>query len=107
MIDHETIQQRIAGLRAFFATGRTREPGFRREQLRALRQAIVENENALFLALRADLGKPAFEAYGGETGIVIAEIDHALRHLRSWSRLRRVRTPLAQFPARCFVSPEP
>lgn len=107
MIDQETIRHRIAAHRAFFATGRTRGLAFRREQLRILRRAVIENEPALFGALAEDLGKPAFEAYGGETGIVVAEIDHALRHLRAWSTPRRVRTPIALLPARCSVVPEP
>jgi len=46
--------------------------------------SVIENESALFQALREDLGKPAFEAYGGETGIVIAD-STSPAPLRSWS----------------------
>jgi len=54
-----------------------------------------------------DLGKPSYEAYTGESAIVLGEIDHAVRHLRRWARPRRVRTPLLLLPARCSVVPEP
>ena len=33
--------------------------------------------------------------------------DHAVRHLYAWAKPRRVQTPLALFPARVFVQPEP
>jgi acyl-CoA reductase-like NAD-dependent aldehyde dehydrogenase len=93
--------------RAFFATGRTKDLSFRLEQLRILRKAVTDNEAAIFHALKEDLGKPAFEAYGGESAIVINEIDQALRHLRCWSKPKRVRTPLVSFPAKSFIYPMP
>lgn len=42
-----------------------------------------------------------------ETGIVLEEVRFHLKHLRSWIRERTVPTPLAQFHAKSFVSPEP
>ena len=42
-----------------------------------------------------------------ETGMVLEEIRCHLRHLCGWMRERTVPTPIAQFPARSFVSPEP
>ncbi|HEY5996468.1 MAG TPA: aldehyde dehydrogenase family protein, partial [Candidatus Deferrimicrobiaceae bacterium] len=103
----EQIRVIIARHRAFFDTGRTMELSFRKEQLRALRKALVDNEPDLLDALRQDLGKPAFEGYAGDVAITMNEIDHALRHLRSWCRPRTVWTPLAHLPARCSVAPEP
>ncbi len=101
------VKHLAAGHRAFFATGATKDLSFRLTQLRVLRKAITDNEDAIFRALKEDLNKPAFEAYGGESAIVLHEIDHALRHLRCWSKPRRVRTPLTHFPARCFIYPVP
>jgi aldehyde dehydrogenase (NAD+) len=102
-----SIKQLVQNHRAYFATGRTKDVSFRLEQLRVLRKAVTDNEDAIFHAVKEDLHKPAFEAYGGETAIVINEIDQALRHLRCWSKPRRVRTPLAHFPARSFIYPVP
>lgn len=102
-----SIKQLLREHRAYFATGVTKDVSFRMAQLKILRKALTDNEDALFRALKEDLNKPAFEAYGGEIAIVLHEIDHALRYLRSWSKPRRVKTPLALFPARCFVHPVP
>ncbi len=101
------IKQLVHNHRSCFATGITKDLSFRLAQLRVLRKAVTDNEDAIFHALKEDLNKPAFEAYGGETAIVINEIDHAVRRLRCWSKPRRVRTPLAHFPARSFIYPGP
>ncbi len=97
----------LSNHQTFFATNKTKDLSFRREQLKQLRQMIVRNEAALFEALRQDLGKSAFEAYGGETGFVVREIDVALKNLDRWSRPKRVSTPLAHFPGRSCVYQEP
>jgi len=68
---------------------------------------IVRNEAALFEALKQDLGKPAFESYGGETGFVVREIDGALKNLDRWAKPRRVATPLAYFPGKSRIYQEP
>lgn len=79
----------------------------RREQLRRLRAAVVVNEKAILKALESDLHKAPYEAYMSEVGIVLSELRFTLRHLRSWSRPVRVRTPVTIFPAASFIYPEP
>jgi acyl-CoA reductase-like NAD-dependent aldehyde dehydrogenase len=106
-MDRTALRQLIQDQRSYFSTGITKDLSFRLEQLGVLRKAVKAREHELFRALKEDLHKPAFEAYGGESAIVVNEIDHAARHLRSWARPKRLPTPLAQFPARAFVQPEP
>jgi aldehyde dehydrogenase (NAD+) len=106
-MDTTKIRELIHNHRAFFATGRTRDLSFRREQLRRLKEMFRANESTIFEALRLDLKKPAVEAYGGDVAIVINEIDHALKHLACWAKPRRARTPIAFFPARSRVLREP
>src|SRR5512138_3895107 len=101
------IGELVARQRAFFRSGRTRDLGFRREQLLALRGMVLAAEPRFFEALRADLGKPELEAYAGETALVRREIDHVRRHLTAWARPRRVRTILAHQPGRSEVRREP
>jgi acyl-CoA reductase-like NAD-dependent aldehyde dehydrogenase len=72
-----------------------------------LRKAIVESEQAIFAALKADLNKPAFEAYGGDTAIVVNEIDYTLKHLTRWAKPKKVRTPFAYFPSKSYSFAEP
>ena len=91
----------------FFASGRTRELSFRLEQLRLLRRAILLHETAIFDALKQDLNKPYFEAYGGDTAIVINEIDYTLRHLGKWVKPKKTPTPLAYFPSSSSIVSEP
>lgn len=97
----------VSAARAFFETGATRALEYREERLRALARAVDTHEKALLAALRADLGKPATEAYVSEIAFVQADIAHALRHLRRWARPRRARVPWIAWPARAEVRPEP
>jgi acyl-CoA reductase-like NAD-dependent aldehyde dehydrogenase len=106
-MDRPTILKLLHDQRSYFASGITKDPSFRLDQLKVLRNAIRSCEDAILHALQQDLRKPAFEAYGGDIAIVVNEIDHAVRHLRRWAKPRRVRTPLAHLPARCFVRSEP
>ena len=97
----------VARQRAYFESGATRGADFRLAALKALREALVKNEALIFEALRADLNKAPMESYMCENGLVLEEIRFHLKHLRRWMKERRVPTPLAQFHARSFVSPEP
>ena len=93
--------------REFFLSGKTRSLAFRKDALIKLRNAINSNEDAINAALKADLNKTAFETYMTETGMVLDEIRFHLKHLSKWMKTRKVKTPLAQFHAKSFVSPEP
>jgi len=103
----EPIPERIEALRRTFASGRTRPLEWRRRQLQAIERMMLEQEDALFEALRTDLGKPLQEAWLAELSFVRAEAAYARRRLAGWAALRRVRTPLAGHPARSEVVPEP
>ncbi|MCU0570472.1 MAG: aldehyde dehydrogenase [Oculatellaceae cyanobacterium Prado106] len=100
------IQQLIRQQRDFFQTGQTQDLAFRRRQLKALQQATLNHEAEILAALKADLGKPVFEAYAADIG-AIREIRYALKNLTDWAKPRRVPTALAAFPARSEVRPEP
>lgn len=91
--------------RAFFQTGSTRPTAFRLEQLQRLKQAIIDRQDAILQAAKADLGRPAFEAYFEIA--TLAEINLALKQLKSWMKPQRVKTSIDQFPASAWVQPEP
>ncbi len=107
MDDHQHIQALFQTQRRFFLSHETRSLRFRREALRQLRRALLEWEPELAAALKADLGKGRTESYMSEIGMVLAGLRDTLSHLRRWSRPRGVLAPLAQFPSRCEVVPEP
>ena len=97
----------VEAQRAFFRTGATRDLEFRKRQLRKLRDAITENEDAIIEAVRQDLGRPRSEIWTSEIGVVLVEIDHALRHLSSWAKPKRVSTPLLLQPGSSRIQYEP
>jgi aldehyde dehydrogenase (NAD+) len=106
MIAQLTVGDIIRKQRDFFKTGRTKEVAFRIEQLKTLKQAVVENQTAIIEALKADLNKPEFEAYGTEV-VVIREIDYAIKHIKSWTKPKKAATPIEQLPAFARIYPEP
>lgn len=75
--------------------------------LKRLRNEISANEEEIIAALAEDLGKSRTEAYMTEIGMTLSELSCAIRNLKKWARPRRVRTPLAQFPATSRIIPEP
>ncbi|HMM07138.1 MAG TPA: aldehyde dehydrogenase [Clostridiales bacterium] len=101
------IKKIVENQRAYFATGVTRDVAFRKEALGKLRDALRQKEGLFFDALKQDFNKQPLETYMTEIGLVLEEIRYHLRHLDAWAREKRVRTPLAQFPAKSFIAPEP
>lgn len=101
------IQAVLDRQRAYFAGGATRAPAARRQGLIRLRQAIREQEATIAAALREDLGKSETEAYMTEIGMTLGELDYMIGHVRQFSRPRRVKTPMSQFPASSRRVPEP
>lgn len=93
--------------RLFFESGATRPYAWRREQLQRLYDLVARNESAIHQVLYADLKKSREEAYATETGLVLAEIGHLLKHLRKWMRPQRVRTNLLNLPASSAIYPDP
>ncbi len=91
----------------YFLTGATLDVSFRLTALKKLKKIIIENEQAINSAIRLDLGKSGFESYMCETGIVLSEISYMLKHIRKFSKEKRVKTPLAQFHSRSFKKPSP
>lgn len=91
----------------FFLTGATRNLKFRIEQLKLLKAALRKNETALSDAIRADFGKSPFETLATELGFLSMDIDDHLNNLTRWSRRKRVRTNLINFPASSSIIPEP
>lgn len=100
------ISEVIRQQRLFFATGKTKDVSFRLEQLKLLRKTVVDNQEAILAALKADLNKPTFEAYATEIG-VLKEIDHTIKNLKSWTKPKKVPTTPEQFPSEAVIYPEP
>ena len=101
------IRDIVERQREFFRSGKTLPVEYRIRTLKALRDAIVTMEPEIEAALKEDLGKNYVESYMCESGMVLSELSYTLKNISKWSRTRRVRTPLAQFPAKSYIIPEP
>lgn len=101
------IKHLVTCQQKYFESGATRPVSFRREALLKLKNALKEREIQIETAMKSDLNKAPFETYMTETGIVYEEIRFHLKHLSSWTKTKRVKTPLVHFSSKSFVIPEP
>ncbi|MFC6635002.1 aldehyde dehydrogenase family protein [Microbulbifer taiwanensis] len=97
----------VTGLRTYFRSGTSADLSWRREQLRQLRKMLSDNESRFLQALQQDLHKAPQEGFMTEVSALYGDIDHALKHLKKWSRPRRASTPIVAQPAKSYLLPEP
>jgi aldehyde dehydrogenase (NAD+) len=93
----------FAAMQRYFYAGATRSYSYRQTQLKALKSAIQKYEKKLSDALFADLHKSQEEAFTTEIGFVYAELSHAIKHLKSWMKPKRVGSPMFTFPSSSFI----
>ena len=103
----EDISQIVKNQREFFKTGKTLPVAYRIAALKKLKETLEEYEDRLAEAMMKDLGKSAQEAYMCETGLVMSEISHMLKHVRKYAKNKKVLTPLAQFASSSYKQPSP
>ena len=101
------IHEIVESEKHFFRTGVTRGVDFRIDMLKKFRKAIIENDELISAALKADLNKQPFESYMCETGLLLEEINFHIKRLKKWSKMRRVKSGIGQLPGKSYVCPEP
>ena len=94
-------------LRAYFETGATKPLSWRLSQLDALEHFLMERDQDIEDALRADLRKPPTEAFTSEAGIALSELRLTRKKLASWMKPERVRTSKIAMPGRSYIYREP
>jgi len=94
-------------MREYFLSGATRPIAFRKQQLKQLRQSILQYEGALNEALYKDLKKSKEEVWFSETGLVLSEINYFLKQIDDLAAPRRVSTNLINMPGKSYVMYEP
>lgn len=97
----------LEAMRSYFSSGATQSFRFRKEQLQQLKASILKHEQDLYDALYADLKKSPEESWVTETGLVISELNAAIKHLRDWMEPERAGTNLLNLPSRSRVIREP
>jgi len=76
-------------------------------KLRQLKQALENAEEEIFVALETDLRKNRFETAVTELFFTYAEIDHAIKKLRSWMKPKSVGRTMSNFFASNKIYYEP
>ncbi|MFN7250455.1 MAG: aldehyde dehydrogenase [Anaerobacillus sp.] len=103
----ENYKALVEKQRAYFLTGKTKELEFRIKALEKLRQVVQSHEVELTGALKADLNKSEFDAYATEIGFILHEIRFVIKHLKSWMKPQKVKTPMTHIGSVSMIYPEP
>lgn len=107
MVNPKNFAEVLTRQREFFLSGKTKSIDYRIEQLRKLRDLIIENENAIYEALNADFRKSRFETYLSENGYMIMEINEFIKKLKKWAKPERLPSNMLNFPSSSFLMHEP
>ena len=97
----------LGKLKNYYSSHATKPYAFRKKQLQLLKQILLYNEKEIEQALYADLKKNAEETYATETGLVLAEINVALKNLRSWMQPISAGTNLVNLPSTSKIYRDP
>ena len=90
-----------------FATGRTRDIEWRKNQLLQLAKLVEENEPAIAAALAEDLDRNPVEAFIADIATTAGEAKFAAKKLRKWTRRKHLLLEAPQLPGRGWVEYEP
>jgi len=101
------VAKTVARLRLTFATGKTRNLDWRKDQLGALKQLLVENEAKIADALEKDLGRSPFEAWLADVANTAGEAAYAAKNVAKWAKRRHRRLEMSQLPGRGWIEYEP
>lgn len=86
--------------RAYFEKGGTRSVSARKENLKKLREMLIDNEKEISRAVYKDLRKPEMEVVSAEILTVIEEIDFHLKKVYGWAKTKSVRANLISMPSK-------
>ena len=101
------MKQLLNTQKDFFRSGKTRDISTRIEQLKILKKLLIDNEELLIDEVRKDFSKSAFETYVTEIGLVITDINFAIKNVEQWAKEQTVSTSLVNFPSKNFIITEP
>ncbi|CAA3031452.1 aldehyde dehydrogenase family 3 member F1-like [Olea europaea subsp. europaea] len=101
------LESELKELKNTFNTGITKQESWRRSQLKALLSLLEEKEGDILKALEQDLGKHRVESFRDEVGPLIKSVNYALKWLKQWMSSKKADLPVAAFPSRAELVPEP
>ena len=95
----EDIHSIVLRQKEYFLTGETLDVKFRIQALKKLKQALLDYEKDITLALKQDLNRSDAEAYFCDIGSVILEINEYIKGVRKWNRPETHFSGMACFPS--------
>ena len=101
------MEEKVKKLKDFFNEGKTFNVNFRIEKLKAFKEEILKNYDALKDAFKEDYNKCEFDFVATELGMVISELNFLIKHTKKLARPRRKRTSLINFTSHGYIVPEP
>lgn len=90
----ELMSQKLTLLRENFLTNKTRHYEWRIDTLNQLKNLILIHQQELEDAKELDLGVNGYTTHVTEICTSIMELNHTLRHLKSWMKKEQCETPL-------------
>ncbi|MFN2260947.1 MAG: aldehyde dehydrogenase [Psychroflexus sp.] len=96
----EEITKKLQAQDEFLETGTLNDLEFKIQKLKALKQEIKSQENAIIKAIYKDFRKPEFEVLTTELFVVYKELNLFIKRLKSWQKPRRVSSAWLNFPSK-------
>src|SRR5690554_230555 len=93
--------------RIFFNSNVTKEINFRIHALKKLKSVLLAYEKKVSQSVFNDFKKSEFDVFTNELALVYLDIDEAISKIQKWSKRKRVRTNLLNFPGKSYIYPEP
>lgn len=101
------VEEIIESQRDYFKNGETKDIYFRIAKLKMLRNSIKEHKEEILEALNIDLNKSKLEGYTTEIGVTLSDIDYAIKNIKKWSKKKRKKTSIINFPASSYTIRRP
>lgn len=91
----------------FYKTNKTKNVGFRLNQLKLLKLSIERHYDDIIKAFKQDFNKCEFDVITTEIGMIYSEINFFIKHLKGLNRPKHVNTSLLTFLSSAKVIHEP
>lgn len=93
--------------REYFYSGKTLDIQFRLKQLKLLKESMASHKEALYKAFKQDYNKCEFDVVATEYSMVVSELNYMLKHLKKFSKAKKVSTEIVNFPSKGKIIPHP
>ena len=93
--------------RVFFASNKTKNIEFRKRKLIELKNTLINKEVDILSAINKDLGKHYYESYLTEYFMIISEIKKTIKNINSWTKPKRVKSSILNFPSKDYLLSDP